>query len=141
MHTFWRNLWSCHKIYCKYKIFLMAVYLIFKYGNDSAALHRLIMYNFTEFLHSDTSTTHSSKNFFLNVWFHCSVRFEDTYYNLECYLYWNNFRRSILYKVKRIVKGLGYRLHPHLSKFDRSVFLVLMPISNFFGVYMAWVFI
>ena len=24
--------WSCHKIYCKYKIFVMAVYLIFKYG-------------------------------------------------------------------------------------------------------------
>ena len=25
-----------------FKIFLMAVYMIFKYGNDSAALHRLI---------------------------------------------------------------------------------------------------
>ena len=32
MHTFWRNLWICHKIYCKYKIFLMAVYMIFKYS-------------------------------------------------------------------------------------------------------------
>ena len=25
-----------------------------------------------------------------------------------------------------------------MSKFDRSVFLILKPISYFFGVYMAW---
>ena len=29
--TFYQK-WSCHKIYGKYKIFLMAVYMIFKYG-------------------------------------------------------------------------------------------------------------
>ena len=39
--------------------------------------------------------------------------------------------------AKRILE----RLHHRLSKFDRSVFLILKPISYFFGFHMAWFFI
>ena len=41
-----------------------------------------------------------------------------------------------MFTAKRILE----RLHHRLSKFDRSVFLNLKPISYFFGVYMACVF-
>ena len=44
--------------------------------------------------------------------------------------------RTQFVTAKRILQ----RLYHRLSKFDRSVFLILKPISYFFGVYMAWFF-
>ena len=46
-----------------------------------------------------------------------------------------------LVQLKEYQKDLEYRLHHRLSKFDRSVFLILKPISYFFGMCMAWFFI
>ena len=40
-------------------------------------------------------------------------------------------------QLREYQKDLKYRLHLRLSKFDRSVFLNLKPISCFFGIYMA----
>ena len=39
------------------------------------------------------------------------------------------------------LKDLEYILHHRLSKFDRSVFLILKPIFYFFGVDVTWFFI
>ena len=43
--------------------------------------------------------------------------------------------------AKRIVERLGIQTSHRLSKFDRSVFLILKAISYFFGDDMAWFFI
>ena len=37
--------WKIHQKMCKCRIFLMAVCKIYKYRNDSASLHRLIMFS------------------------------------------------------------------------------------------------
>ena len=44
--------------------------------------------------------------------------------------------KYICFTAKRILERLGIQstLHHRLSKFDRSVFLILKPISYFFGV-------
>ena len=42
---------------------------------------------------------------------------------------------------KRILERLGIQTSSSLSKFDRSVFLILKLITYFFGVYMACFFI
>ena len=44
-------------------------------------------------------------------------------------------------QLREYQKDLEYRLHHHLLKFERSVFVILKPISYFFAVYMAWFFI
>ena len=42
--------------------------------------------------------------------------------------------------AKRILERLGIQTSSSFVKIDRSVFLILKPISYFFGVYMAWFF-
>ena len=37
--------------------------------------------------------------------------------------------------AKKILKDLEFRLHHRLSKFDRSVFLIVKPISYFWRLY------
>ena len=62
-----------------------------------------------------------------------STRFENITTLINTF---NNFRRSNLFMGGRILKGFEYRLCSHLS-----LFLVLKPISYFFGVYMACFFL
>ena len=90
-------------LFFRHKVLLKSSF--FKHGIFFQLLVNKIQFDWIfEFRHKYNTFI---KWIFLNVWLNCSVRFEDTYYNHECYLYWNNFRRSILYKIKRILKGLG----------------------------------
>ena len=47
----------------------------------------------------------------------------------------------LLVQLREYQKDLECRLHHRLSKFDRSVFLILKPISYSFDVYVAWFFL
>ena len=55
-------------------------------------------------------------------------------------LLFTKYLKIFTVKLKEYKEDLEYRLHHRLSKFDRSVFLILKPIPYFFGVYMVWVF-
>ena len=47
-------------------------------------------------------------------------------------------RQVLVDTAMRILEGLEYRLLHRLSKFDRSVYVNLKPISDIFGFYVAW---
>ena len=44
-------------------------------------------------------------------------------------------------QLRKYQKDLKYRLKHHFSKFIRSVFRILQPISYFFGASIAWFFV
>ena len=59
--------------------------------------------------------------------------------NNNSYVYIVVFHQFLwIVQLREYWKDLEYRLHHRLSKFDRSVFLNLKPISYFLGIYMAW---
>ena len=64
------------------------------------------------------------------------------FYTSKCILHKDICITCILtyLQLREYQKDLIYRLHHRLSKFDRSVFLILKPIYYFFGIYMAWFF-
>ena len=47
-------------------------------------------------------------------------------------LLFTKYLKIFTVKLKEYKEDLEYRLHHRLSKFDRSVFLILRPISYFF---------
>ena len=54
---------------------------------------------------------------------------------------WQAKSRRTVFTAKKILERLGIQTSSSLSKFDRSVFLILKSISYFFGVYMALYFL
>ena len=60
---------NCFKFYGKCKIFLMAIYMIYKYGNDSASLHRLIKKNCNSFMEPVNCFKHHIQEFKISLTF------------------------------------------------------------------------